>query len=183
MTQPNNRPPELALPVASLAALRAALARSVGDDAAAVALQEAGVAAGDAFHQLLRAPGSDDSTPGDWSEGVFWRRFGELFERRGWGRIGNEMVHDGIGALDAFDWVESNPEIGASRPSCFFSAGLLANLLGRITNAEVAVLEVECRSCGDSRCRFLYGAPATLDTLYGRLRDGHAIGDSLATLT
>ncbi len=51
MMQTNARPQELALPVASLAALRRALAEAVGDDAAAVAFQQAGVAAGDAFFQ------------------------------------------------------------------------------------------------------------------------------------
>jgi hypothetical protein len=145
-------------------------------------LQSAGVAAGNAFHELLLR-GAGDGNPGDWGESAFWRRFGELFERRGWGRIANETVHPGVGALDAFDWVESNPDVGANRPSCFFSAGLLANLIGRICNDEVAVLEVECRSRGDSRCRFLYGAPVTLDTLYGHLRTGAPVNESLAALT
>lgn len=183
MTQPTARPQELALPVASLAALRKALARSVGADAAAVALQEAGVAAGDAFYEmLLRAPGGEDGSAADWPETVFWRRFGELFERRGWGRIANETLHNGVGALDAFDWTESEPDSGAQRPSCFFTAGLLANLLGRVSNDEVAVLEVECRSRGDSRCRFLYGAPEVLDLVYGRVRRGEPVDESIASL-
>jgi predicted hydrocarbon binding protein len=184
MTQPNPRPQELALPVASLAALRRALAESVGEDPAARALQRAGVAAGNAFHELLlRASPSGEIAPAGWSESAFWRRFGELFERRGWGRIANESVHPGIAALDAFDWVESEPDSGADRPSCFFTSGLLANLLGRVCDDEIAVLEVECRSRGDSRCRFLYGAPATLDALYGHIRAGSAIDESLAALT
>jgi predicted hydrocarbon binding protein len=183
MTQPTARPQELALPVASLAALRRALARSVGADAAALALQEAGVAAGNAFYDmLLRVPGAEDADAADWSESVFWRRFGELFERRGWGRVANEMLHSGVGALDAFDWVESEPDSGAGRPSCFFTAGLLANLLGHVCSDEVAVLEVECRSRGDSRCRFLYGAPEVLDLVYGRIRTGERVDDSIASL-
>jgi predicted hydrocarbon binding protein len=176
-----NRPQELALPVASLAALRAALAAAVGDDAAARALQQAGVAAGDAFFRMLTHSPAD--APADWDEALFWRRFAELFERRGWGRIVNERVHEGVAALDAYDWVESNAELGAARPSCFFSAGLLANLLGRVCADEVAVLEVECRSRGDARCRFLYGSPAVLDVLYGRLRSGAALEESLAALS
>jgi len=183
MTQPTTRPQELALPVASLAALRRALARSVGGDAAAHALQAAGVSAGDAFYDMLiRLTGSDEEDPADWPESVFWRRFGDLFERRGWGRIANEQLHRGIGALDAFDWVESEPDSGAVRPSCFFTAGLLANLLGHISNDEVAVLEIECRSRGDSRCRFLYGAPETLDAVYGRILSGERIDESIASL-
>ena len=179
MMQNNARPHELALPVASLAALRRALADDAGDDAAARAFQQAGVAAGDAFFKLLAPPGDN---PADWPESVFWRRFGELFERRGWGRIANQSVHPGVSALDAFDWVESNPELMAGRPNCHFTTGLLANLLGHVCQDEVAVLEVECRSKGDARCRFLYGSPAVLDAVYGRIRSGSAVEDSLAAL-
>ena len=54
----NSRPAELALPVASMAALRRALAGAVGADAAARALQSAGHAAGDGFYRALcRQPG------------------------------------------------------------------------------------------------------------------------------
>lgn len=180
-THSHSRPQELALPVASLAALRWALAEAVGDDVAARALQQAGIAAGDAFFQMLTHPGGED--PADWDETVFWRRFAELFERRGWGRIANESVHPGVSGLDAFDWVESNPDLMAGRPSCHFTTGLLANLLGRVCKAEVAVLEVECRSRGDSRCRFLYGSPEVLDEVYGRIRSGADVEGSLATLT
>lgn len=183
MTQTPSRPQELALPVASLAALRRALDTSVGEAAAAVALQQAGVAAGDAFFEMLaRSPAAGEVPPADWSDGTFWRRFAELFERRGWGRIANEATHPGVGALNASDWVESVPDQGASRPSCFFTAGLLARLLGRVSDEEVAVLEVECRSKGDARCRFLYGNPETLDTVYDRVRAGEDAGDTLATL-
>ena len=97
--------------------------------------------AASAISTRVASPGADE--PGTWGESQFWRRFAELFERRGWGRIGNEAVHPGVGALDAFDWVESNPELLAGRPACHFTSGLLANLLGRVCQDEVAVLEVE----------------------------------------
>jgi predicted hydrocarbon binding protein len=182
MTQGNARPQELALPVASLAALRQALAQTVGDDAAARALQEAGVAAGDAFFKLLSHVSATGEDPAQWGEAQFWRRFAELFERRGWGRIGNEALHPGVAALDAFDWVESNPELLAGRPTCHFTSGRLANLLGRVCQDEVALLEVECRSRGDARCRFLYGNPDVLESVYGQLRAGMALEQSLAAL-
>lgn len=180
MTQAQ-RPQELALPVASLAALRSALEEAVGADHAARALQAAGNAAGDAFHEILTGA-SQDAAPAEWTESAFWRRFGELFARRGWGRLSNEQIHEGVAALNAYDWVESNPERAAGRPSCSFTAGLLANLLGRVTGAEVSVLEVECRSRGDSHCRFLYGSPEALDAVYARLRSGEAVQETLATL-
>jgi predicted hydrocarbon binding protein len=184
-----SRPAELALPVASLAALRRALVSAVGADAAARALQSAGVAAGDALYQLLTlGPSGAESgstepvSLAEWRETAFWRRFTELFERRGWGRISNELVHPGVAALDAHGWVESDPELATRRPSCFFTTGLLANLLGRVSGEDVAVLEVECRSRGDEHCRFLYGSPSALESLYGKLRAGLDVEASLAAL-
>lgn len=187
MNSTTQRPAELAIPVASLTALRHALADEVGDDAAARALQIAGVAAGHAFFDTLSHVGSaggrtGDADPATWSEPVFWRLLADLFERRGWGRIRNGTAHAGVGAIDAFDWVEAQPDAGALRPSCFFTAGLLANLLGRVVGDDVAVLEVSCRSRGDAHCRFLYGSPETLDVVFSRIRNGADVEETLATL-
>ncbi|MGH7503481.1 MAG: V4R domain-containing protein [Longimicrobiales bacterium] len=184
--QGTNRPAELALPVASLTALRRTLVTSVGPDDAAHALQSAGSAAGDALYRVLSlGPGpnnGDPTPPAEWSEDTFWRRFAALFERRGWGRLTNRAVHTGVGALDSSDWVEVDAEAGSRRPSCHFTSGLLANLLGRVSGEDVAVLEVECRSQGDERCRFLYGSPAALERVYGAMRDGRDANASLAAL-
>jgi hypothetical protein len=184
--QGSNRPAELALPVASLTALRRTLAASVGADDAARALQSAGVAAGDAlFRVLAQGPGpstGEPLSPADWTEGAFWRRFTELFERRGWGRLTNRVMHPGVSALDSTDWVEVDPDAGARRPSCHFTSGMIANLLGRVSGEDVAVLEVECRSRGDERCRFLYGSPAALEIVYDAIREGQATEASLAAL-
>lgn len=194
MTPVNSRPSELALPVASLAAIRRELATAVGGDTAARALQSAGNAAGDAF---FRALAHGFGTPADADDperaareqlagvdqAAFWRRFGELFGSRGWGHLAMQPVHPGVGALDAGDWVEADPDAGAGRPSCFFTTGLLANLLGRVAGEDVAVLEVECRSRGDGRCRFLFGGAHALEELFEQLRAGRALDDSLATLT
>jgi hypothetical protein len=180
MMMQGQRPHELALPVASLAALRRALEDAIGADQAARALQAAGNAAGNGFHDLLANAAAE--SPGEWSETAFWRRFFDTFARRGWGHLSNERVHEGVGSLSAADWVEADPAFASDRPSCSFTAGLLANLLGRISNDEVAVLEVECRSRGDDRCRFLYGSAPALDAVYARLRAGEPVGDTLATL-
>lgn len=187
MTPTSSRPAELALPVAAMAALRRSLSSSVGADTAAHALRSAGNAAGDAFFRLLThvpgaQPADDRSAPVDLSEDVFWRRLSQLFEVRGWGRLVNSRVHAGVGALDAPDWVESDPDTAAARPSCHFSAGLLANVLGQAAGGEVAVLEVECRSRGDERCRFLYGGAAALERVYGDLHAGHSADAALEAL-
>jgi predicted hydrocarbon binding protein len=179
------RAPELALPTASLRALRRALVAEVGADAAARGLQHAGHAAGDALYPLLQpaASASSGGAVSDMGTSRFWRRVSELFASRGWGRLKHEAPHPGVGALTAEDWVEADPDSGATRPSCFFTSGLLANLLGRAADAQVSVLEVHCRSRGDRECRFLFGSDESLYTVYESLRSGHDVERSLAQLT
>jgi predicted hydrocarbon binding protein len=193
MTPVNSRPSELALPVAALAAIRKELATAVGADTAARALQSAGNAAGDAFFRALahgfgNVAGSPDPEQaareklGAVDQAAFWRRFSELFAQRGWGHLSLQPVHPGVAALDAADWVEADPDAGAGRPGCFFTTGLLASVLGRVAGEDVAVLEVACRSRGDDRCRFLFGAPDTLDALFRAIQDGRDLEASLAAI-
>ncbi len=178
MPRSGTRAPELAFPVASLAALRQALTAEVGGNAAAQALRAAGHAAGDAWHAQL-TNGADDSNV---SESTFWRRVNHLFSSRGWGALKHASVHPGVGALDAADWVEAQPEAGEMRPSCFFTTGMLANLLGHAAGAEIAVMEVECRSAGHARCRFLFGSAEALNELYSRVASGSAVDSALSEL-
>ncbi len=175
MVRSVTRAPELAIPVASLAALRQALSAEVGPDAAANALRAAGYAAGDAWHAQLA---QDSEIP----ESTYWRRLKELFSSRGWGTLVHSTLHPGVGALDAQDWVEAVPESGEARPSCFFTTGMLANLLGNSAGSEVAVLEVECRSTGAERCRFLFGSVEALNELYNRVAHGAPVDAALSEL-
>lgn len=187
MGRPGSRPAELALPVKSLAAIRHSLTQEVGSDGAARALQAAGYAAGDAFFTALTQPftpesGGNRDALAKLGQVTFWRRLSQLFSTRGWGTLSHEALHEGVGALDSSNWVEAVPDT-AARPSCFFTTGLLANLLGHASGTEVAVLEVECRTRGDQRCRFLFGAPETLAAVYGRVRLGEPAQESIAALT
>lgn len=192
MTPVNARPPEIALPVACLAALRVALAEDVGADRAAQALRAAGGAAGNAlFRTLSRPPGSDmngadDATAREWLADLeverFWDRFAAFFSSRGWGRLSFRSLHEGVGALDSTDWVEADPASSMGRPSCFFTTGMLAGLLGRVTDEEVAVLEVQCRSQGHAHCRFLFGAPPALEAVFQELAAGRDLETTLAAL-
>lgn len=169
------KPPELAIPVASLAALRRALAAEVGADAAARALAAAGHAAGNALFSQL---GEVDHV----GETTFWRRLSSLFANRGWGTLTHNAAHEGVGALEAPNWVEADPEAGAARPSCHFSTGMLANLLGNAAGSQIAVLEVECRSRGDGRCRFLFGSAEAMQAVYNRVGSGASPDSVLAEL-
>jgi hypothetical protein len=64
---------------------------------------------------------------------------------------------------------------------CFFSAGMLADFLGRLSGAPVAVMEVECRSRNDARCRFLSASPETLDGVYDAMNQGRGYAEALGT--
>jgi hypothetical protein len=56
---------------------------------------------------------------------------------------------------------------------------MLADFLGRMAQGQVAVMEVECRTRGDSRCRFLVGAPDSLSVLYDRMSHGLTYAEAL----
>jgi hypothetical protein len=81
-------------------------------------------------------------------------------------------------ALDSSDWAEAEPGT-AEAPMCFFSAGMLADFLGRLTGETVAVMEVECRSKGDPRCRFLSAMPETLQKVYDAMTQGQTYEEGL----
>jgi predicted hydrocarbon binding protein len=49
---------------------------------------------------------------------------------------------------------------------------LLAGLLGRVANAPLSVLEVECRSAGHGRCRFLVGSVDVMQYVYEAMARG-----------
>ena len=66
-------------------------------------------------------------------------------------------------------------------PMCFFTAGMLADFLGRLSGETVAVMEVECRSKGDPRCRFLSAMPETLTRVYEAMTAGQSYEEALGT--
>jgi predicted hydrocarbon binding protein len=178
MPLPATRAPELAIPVVSLGALRKALVAEVGANAAAQALRAAGHAAGDAWYPQFAAGKRGDDVP----EKTFWQRLSKFFHAHGWGTLTHNDAHPGVGALEATDWVEAVPDAGEARPSCFFTTGVLANLLGNVAGTGVAVLEVECRSTGDDRCRFMFGSPEALNALYSRVASGSDVNAALSEL-
>jgi predicted hydrocarbon binding protein len=178
MASTASRHAELALPASALAALRDALAASLGPDAAAEALRAAGHAAGDAFFRILAAPRREPlaAVPAH----RFWSQLALLFSTRGWGHLSYTEAHPGVGSLEAVDWAEA-PSTGDA-PACHLTTGLLANLLGQVAGTQVAVLEVECRGRGDQRCRFLFGGAAAVYSVYERLRAGDTTDGALARI-
>ena len=163
----------------ALTQLRASLERDAGVQAAAH-LQEAGFAGGEELYQAYAAwvaeryhvPG-----PGDLDAARLGEVLGRFFEETGWGRLTVKPLGDAVLALDSVDWAEAT-EQGSEYPSCHLSCGLLADFFGRLSEGLMAVMEVECRSRGDVRCRFLAGAPETLGVIYDRMAQGLTYGEA-----
>lgn len=148
---------------------------------AASYLQEAGFAAGEATTQAFAAFAAERygvTDPAELDEQWLGEALGGFFRSAGWG--GLEVTTLGpVLALDSGDWAEALDDPGAEYPACHLSSGMLADVLGRLAGEPTAVMEVECRSRGDARCRFLAGAPETLGSLYERMAQGTAYREAL----
>ena len=164
----------VAVPRAALGALLAALLRDAGPSAAAY-LQEAGYAGGEAlfasFRAWLAARGVDEA-PEELELGAFERHAAEFFRDAGWGALAVGTLGGTVATLDGDDWAESDPQAGLEHPGCHLTAGLFSDFFGRIADSPLAVLEVECRSMGDPRCRFLLGSAEVMGHVYEELGRG-----------
>ncbi|MGH9201252.1 MAG: V4R domain-containing protein [Vicinamibacterales bacterium] len=158
---------------ASLLSLRAALLRS-GDAQAAVTLQEAGYAGGTALFESFRSWLSERTHIGveDLDVDSFQHRASEYFSENGWGTLNVGTIDEVVATLDSPDWGECDINLGAQQPACHLTTGMFADLFGRLAGAPVAVLEVECRSAGHERCRFLVGSPEVMDAVYEEMGRG-----------
>jgi hypothetical protein len=79
-------------------------------------------------------------------------------------------------------WAEADPASAMPFPSCYYTAGMLADLFGRVADGPLQCLEVECRSNGAARCRWLLASPEVIAHVYQRLTEGVSYQDSLAEL-
>lgn len=167
----NDRPSDselIKLPAATLAALHGVLLRERGALEAAHLLRDVGLASGEAFFSLLRetlAEQSDDPATVD-SSG-FWEKLGDLFAELGWGRLQHEQVGEGVFSLYATEWAEATAGRG-----CHLTAGLLADVLHRISGVDLAVLEAESETEPPGGCRFIIGSPRTLEAVFDQIQGG-----------
>ncbi len=170
--------PLVALPRQSLAALRSALLRDLGGNFATY-LQEAGFAGGDAvfasFREWLNTRGVNVDAVG---LAEFQGRAAEFFRDTGWGTLEIGTLNDVVITLDSTDWAEADPSLNIGFPACYYSMGLLADFFGRLADAQLACYEVECRSNGAARCRFLLGSAEVIGQIYQRMSEG--VGYELA---
>ncbi|MEX0980169.1 MAG: 4-vinyl reductase [Gemmatimonadota bacterium] len=171
---------EVALPASALVELRRALRREAGPLATTHALHAAGFDAGSALHTMFAAGTSRPLAT--LSEEAFWDGLRDFLGRRGWGTLKHERVHPALGMMTSSDWAEAGHEVSERQPSCAFTSGMLASILGEVAGGPIAVLEVQCRSRGDDACRFAMGSETAVHELYGKLLDGAALEVSLREL-
>ena len=161
--------------------MRAVLDRETGVKAALL-LREIGFATGEAVHeafdqwsrshlQVESARELDSAFLGEALNG--------FFADAGWGPVSVTELRPGVLALDSAAWAEAQSD-GAEYPSCHFSCGLLADFFTRLGGSRAAVMEVECRSRGEERCRFLVGSPDLLTYVYERMTGGMSYTQALA---
>jgi predicted hydrocarbon binding protein len=164
----------------ALAGLRTALMRDTGY-AAAGYLQEAGYAGGGALFGAFRdwLAERNAGSPESLSVGAFQLHAAEFFRECGWGSLAIGDLHDTVATLDSSDWAESTPGAGLEHPACHLSSGMFADFFGRVAAAPLAVMEVECRSTGAERCRFLLGSTDVLQQVYDEMSRGANYEDAV----
>jgi predicted hydrocarbon binding protein len=166
---------DIPLQTSALVALSPAALHRLRDTAGTQVLQEAGYAAGEgayrAFAKWLPAvAGVED--PGELAAARLAEVFTRFLSSLGWGSVAVTQLAGAVVAVDSGDWAESQPGVGLQYPSCAFTSGLLADFMSRMGDAPLAVMEVECRSRGEARCRWLVGAPESLTALYEHMAQG-----------
>ncbi len=173
----------VALPRASLVALRAALLRDAGAGYAGY-LQEAGYAGGEtvfqAFQDWLAARGAENvdalSVP------AFVTQAAGFFHESGWGSLTVDARHDVVAIVAAAAWAESDPDARLDHPACHWTTGMFADFFGRVAHGPLAVLEVECRSAGGQQCRFIVGSAEVMQHVYEHLTAGAPLDEALDAL-
>ena len=163
----------VALSRTALASLRGALLNDAAISGASH-LQEAGYAGSESVFQSFKewAKRRTDGDPGE----LALEEFGELasgyFRDAGWGSLTLGSIGDAVATVDSGDWGEVDPAVQLPQPACFLTTGMLAGFFGQLADTPLAVLEVECRSMGASRCRFLLGASEVVGNIYEGIERG-----------
>jgi predicted hydrocarbon binding protein len=166
----------------ALVSLCTSLLRENGSQAA-MHLQNAGYAGGatlfEAFsHWLLaRGYGAPESQPAS----LFGHRATQFFSELGWGSLELGTVADSVATVDSGDWAEADPSSALEFPGCYLTTGLFADFFGRLAGSPLAVMEVECRSMGAERCRFLLASSEVMQHVYDAMGNGLAYDAAVAS--
>lgn len=167
----------------SLVSLCVALLRENGSQAA-MHLQNSGYAGGatlfEAFSHWLLARGY--GTPEAQPASMFAQRATEFFRELGWGSLDVGTFGGSVAAVDSADWAEADPSSALEFPGCYLTTGLFADFFGRLAGTPLAVMEVECRSMGSDRCRFLLASAEVMQHVYDAMGSGLAYDQAVASV-
>jgi predicted hydrocarbon binding protein len=180
---PARTAPRVGLGREALAQLHVVLDRELPDQAPLL-LREIGFAAGgpayEGFAEWIGRTYNVQS-PQELDAGYLGDALAGYWRDEGWGAVTTESLGPGLLAFDCGDWAEATPG-WATQPACHFSTGVLSDFFTRLGDAPAAVMEVECRSGGGARCRFLVGSPEVLTWLYDGTAGGAPIEGMIASL-
>lgn len=159
----------VAVPVGFFTALRSVV-EAPGSTVSVDAIRDAGYHAGqalfDAFTSWLESRG--ESAPESLDDGRFPSLVSGFFDEMGWGQLHISNLSDAVVAIDSADWAEAESD----GSGCHVSTGLFAGFFGKLADAPIAVLEVECRGTGADRCRFLLGSVDVLGYVHEAMGRG-----------
>ena len=173
---------EISLSASGLVAVSPKAIQMLRDRAGAQPLQEAGYAAGETtFAAFVRwLPGvAGVEVPRELATPRLAEVLSRFFSSLGWGTVEVTPVGESAFAVDSLNWAEAQAGAGLQFPGCYFTAGLLADFISRIADAPLAVMEVECRSRNDGRCRFLSATTETLQRVYEQMTQGKTYQEAL----
>jgi predicted hydrocarbon binding protein len=163
--------------------LRQSLETVLGDQAAAL-LQEVGFSSGAdvyaEFAMWLNVE-TDVMDPREVDAEHLGGLLSRFFAEAGWGELALERMGAATMCMTAKGWAESSPQGEGDLPSCHLTTGILASMLGKLADDVVAVMEVDCRTRGDDACRFLIGAPETLQVVFEGMSQGTDYEELLTT--
>jgi hypothetical protein len=111
----------------------------------------------------------------------FAARATEFFRQLGWGSLDLGAVGEAVATIDSTDWAEADASIGLEFPGCHLTTGVFADFFGRIAGSPLAVMEVECRSMGAERCRFLLASAEVMQHVYDAMGQGLSYDAAVAS--
>ena len=72
--------------------------------------------------------------------------------------------------------------MGLEFPGCHLTTGLFADFFGRLAGSPLAAMEVECRSMGAERCRFLLASAEVMQHVYDAMGNGLSYDAAVASV-
>ena len=160
----------VAMPVEFFGALRTAVHDASSAAVLVDSVRDAGYHAGAALYDSFASwlAQRDETTPESLADERFGPLLSDFLLASGWGNIALTPLSDAVIALDADAWSEAQGDGGG----CLVSTGLFAGFFGRLAEAPIAVLEVECRTSAEPRCRFLLGSVDVLSYVHEAIGRG-----------